>query len=223
MCGRFALTTPEQLSAHFKLGEEIDLEPRYNIAPTQNIPVVVEVLKRPGRELLTMRWGLIPHWAENAKIGYKMINARAETVAEKPTFRRLFAKRRCLVPVNGFYEWCQKTTVKQPYFVGLKGTGLFALAGLWDRWQNPQGEFVQSCTIITTEANAVVGKIHDRMPLIIGLDAYSPWLNTDTDIEIVKKLMKPYESSTMTAYPVSGMVNSPKNEGPDCIKRLDRG
>ncbi|MCJ7603688.1 MAG: SOS response-associated peptidase, partial [Desulfobulbaceae bacterium] len=167
MCGRFALPTPEELAGHFNLKKTPGLEPRYNIAPSQDVAAVRLISGTPDRELVMLKWGLIPFWAKDKKIGYKMINARAEGITGKTAFRAAFLQRRCLVPAFGFFEWLHMTKTKQPYFVRLKETDILAFAGLWEHWQGEDGEIIESCTIITTSANQTVGKIHDRMPAII--------------------------------------------------------
>ena len=220
MCGRFALAkTSEEIADYFSLKQLPDLPPRYNIAPSQQIAVIIHKDEFPERKLVMMRWGLIPSWAKDEKIGYKMINARAETVSEKPAFRSAFKKRRCLIPTDGFYEWWHKGKSKQPYFVTMKNKGLFAFAGIWDRWKSPTGEIVESCSIVTTDANSLIGKIHDRMPVIIQRESFGTWLNPVQSEIGLKQYMRPFSPYKMTTYPVSNMVNSPQNDSPACIKR----
>jgi len=220
MCGRFALAaTSEELAYHFNLNRQVKIEPRYNIAPSQ--PVIIIRSGTNGNKLSAVRWGLIPHWSKDEKIGYKLINARAETVKEKPSFRDAFKSRRCLIPATGFFEWKHESRMKQPYFIKMKNGGLFALAGLWESWQNPEGKTIDSCTIITTDANGIVGKIHDRMPVIIPNQSYGLWLSSAGNGNSFLEYLKPYDPFKMTAYTVSSMVNQVKNEGPGCIKKID--
>ena len=195
------------------------MSPRYNIAPSQQVAVIIHNKDFPERKLVMMRWGLIPSWAKDHKIGYKMINARAETVAEKPAFRSAFKQRRCLIPTDGFYEWWHNGKSKQPYFVTMKGKGLFAFAGIWERWKSPSGDVVESCSIITTDANSLISKIHDRMPVIIQPESYGIWLDPVHSTQGLKHFMRPFSPYKMTTYPVSNMVNSPQNDSPACIRR----
>lgn len=220
MCGRFALvTTPEKLANHFNLKRKVTIEPRYNIAPSQ--PVVIIREETTGNKLSAVRWGLIPHWAKDEKIGNKLINARAETVQEKPSFRDAFKSRRCLIPATGFFEWKHHGRMKQPYFIKMKNGGLFAMAGIWESWQRPDGKIIESCSIITTEANGIVGKIHDRMPVIIPNQSYGLWLSSVGNGQSFLEYLKPYSPFKMISYPVSSMVNQVKNEGEGCICKID--
>lgn len=222
MCGRFALAaTPEELSRHFNLRKTVTLEPRYNIAPSQPIVIIRDSIG--SYRLSAARWGLIPQWAKDEKIGYNLINARAETVSEKPAFREAFNQRRCLVPAIGFYEWLHKGDQKQPYFIKMKNSGLFAMAGIWESWKSPDGREIESCAIITTTANGIVGKIHDRMPAIIPKESYGIWIDPARNGQPFREYFHPYSPFKMIAYPVSGMVNNPKNEGPGCMKKVDAG
>ncbi len=217
MCGRYSITTPvEAMRGLFDfIGPALNLAPRYNAAPTQMLPIVTE-----GRKLTLMRWGLVPLWAKDIKIGYKLINARTETVAEKPSFRTAFKERRCLVPAAGFYEWAKVDGGKQPYRVTLANEKAFAFAGLWESWTVKQdgggvsmGDEVRSFTIVTTTANDFLRPIHGRMPVI--LDDYDTWLEGSTDD--ASALLRPYEGD-MKAYQVSSHVNSPKNDDALCIQ-----
>lgn len=219
MCGRYSLTKPpEAMRRLFQFRRALrNLPPRYNIAPTQDAPVVR--LSADGeRELAMLRWGLVPSWSQDPKSGYSTINARAETVAEKPAFRSAFKSRRCLVPADGFYEWQKVDTRKQPYRIAMKDDGLFAFAGLWERWE--KGETIESFTIIVTQANDLLKPIHDRMPVILDPLDYEPWLDTGTSPAAAQKLLRPFPSDAMRAYPVSTRVNSPRNDDASVIEAL---
>jgi putative SOS response-associated peptidase YedK len=187
-------------------------EARYNVAPTQSVPIVRA--KDSTREMVLVRWGLIPSWAKDANIGYRLINATADTVATKPSFRSAFKKRRCLIPADGFYERQKlKDGGKQPYLVRLNGEEGFAFAGLWETWTNPEkGEEVESCTILTTAANEPMKPIHDRLPVILPEEAYTTWLDKPD-----AGLLQPFPAEKMEAAPVSTYVNNPRNQGPKCI------
>jgi putative SOS response-associated peptidase YedK len=168
MCGRYRLARKKEILAEvFDVGDDGDWSPRYNIAPSQSVPVVRQGATRPVRSFSLMRWGLIPFWAKDAKSAYKMINARAETIAEKPAFREPLLSRRCLIPADGFYEWSKYSKGKSPFCFTLADESVFAFAGIWDRWKNPERELVETCSIITTSANALLSDIHDRMPGIL--------------------------------------------------------
>ena len=226
MCGRFTLTTSSStLARFFGLPWVPDLTPRYNIAPTQPVPTLFVLTG--DREFRFMRWGLVPSWAKDLHIGNRMINARAESVAEKPAFRAALRQRRCIVMADGFYEWDHKTQPKQPYRIGNRDETPIGFAGLWEQWQPPQGgKVMESCTIITTEANELVAKLHDRMPVILEPKDYDPWLNPEVhEPERVLPLLRPFSAELMEAYPVSGYVNNPAHESPECCQRLqaDKG
>ena len=224
MCGRFAFwVTRRRLKEEFDLPVPEDALPelpaRYNIAPGTDIAAIRQGPESP-RELAMLRWGLIPSWARDKKTGYRMINARAESVMKKPAFRNAFRYRRCLIPASGFYEWQKRGRKKQPWFITLRDTDLFAFAGLWERWKNPEDEteVIESCTIITTDANELVRPLHDRMPVILERPQYDRWLSRKTPGEELGRLLRPLPSSEMTAWPVSPMVNSPANDSPECVK-----
>ena len=221
MCGRFALSSPtEMIRKHFNLSEEILLAPRYNIAPGQMINVI-RVNVTGEMELIPMLWGLIPFWAKDRKIGYKLINARAETLEEKPSFKKSFSKYRCLIPADGFYEWkkLEGQKRKQPYFFQMKGGEPLGFAGLWSIWTDKEeGAFIESCTIITTEPNAMVAGIHDRMPVIVPPGRYSDWLNLQSSSGRLKELLTPCDPALLTCYPVSDLCNSVQNDSPDCVR-----
>jgi len=220
MCGRFTLTTNlGAIAKRFGIARSMEeLGPRYNIAPTQTVIVVND---DGSRHLTQMQWGLIPSWAKDPAIGNRMINARAETVATKPAFRVALRKRRWLIPADGFYEWQPVGRRKQPVYIRLKTQEPFAFAGLWEIWISPDGEEVQSCTIITTEANELLKPIHDRMPAILTKAAEAAWLDPTIQVpERLLSLLKPYPSGEMEVYPVSAKVNSPANDGPTYIEPL---
>lgn len=224
MCGRYSLSVPTELLARtFQLASLPQLELRYNIAPSQLAPVI-RVLPGEnvgGRHLHLLQWGLIPSWADDPKIGNRMINARAETAPDKPAFRSAFRKRRCLIPADAFYEW-QKLDPsgkrKQPYLIKMKDGRPFAFAGLWERWRG-EGEPIESFTILTTDPNDVTRPLHNRMPAIVDERDYDTWLDPNLeDAEALKQVLKPAAAEQMTAHPVSTRVNSPSNDDADCVK-----
>jgi len=219
VCGRFTLTTPADVVAdYFDVEIQGDLAPRYNIAPTQ--PVVC-VRQARERELVWLRWGLIPAWAKDPAVGARMINARAETAAEKPAFRTAFRRRRCLVVADGFYEWRRSGTHKQPYYISRPDHGPLAFAGLWERWQAESGDAVESCTILTTAANPVLAAIHDRMPVILAKADHEAWLDPEAcDLEHLRGLLIPRPDRELRTAPVSTHVNSPRHDDPQCIEPL---
>lgn len=219
MCGRYSLTVnPEELMEHFHLDSaDATTSPRFNIAPTQDVPVVLN--ESPTR-LSIVQWGLIPSWAKDPGIGAQMINARAETLPEKPAFRNAFKKRRCLVLADGFYEWRKEADgkTKTPIYLRLKSGEPFALAGLWEVWTSPEGEKRRTCTIITTEPNDLVAPIHNRMPAILARDAAADWLDGTMEPLALMSMLKPYAVDQMQAYPVSRRVNAPANDEPALIQ-----
>ena len=218
MCGRFSFSqSSEALAEAFHLTVP-SLSPRYNIAPTQPAPTILQ--SADGREFKLLYWGLIPSWAKDTKMGAKLINARAETVDEKPAFRSAFKKRRCLVLADGFYEWQQQNGKKQPYYFRVEDGKPFAFAGLWEHWESPDGEEIDSCTIITTQANEILQPIHDRMPVILNPKDYDHWLDPMQKPEQLQQLLQPYSSTEMTCYPVSTKVNKPTNDTPELINSL---
>jgi putative SOS response-associated peptidase YedK len=192
VCGRYVVKSPSaKLKVKFHLDEVPLFEPRYNVAPTQLVPAVRQ--EDGKRRLAMLRWGLIPSWAKDAKIGYRLINARSDTVATKPSFRSAFKRRRCLVAADGFYEWKRDGKVKQPFFIHRRDEEPFAFAGLWEGWENPEdGKEVQSCSLITTEANELMAPIHDRMPVILAESAYDRWLDAGEPVSDLQSLLKPY-------------------------------
>ena len=220
MCGRYGLTAdPEELAQRFEFaGDWRHLAPRYNVAPTQQ---VLAVVGGDERRASLMRWGLIPHWTEEPKRGRPLINARAETVAERPAFRAAFRRRRCLVLADGFYEWQRTGGTKRPMRIVLESGGPFAFPGLWSVWTDPDVRRVPSCAIITTEANDLLRPIHNRMPVILPRDAEELWLDPEVvDPGAMGSLMIPFASDAMDAYEVSSLVNSPANDGPEVIENV---
>ncbi len=218
MCGRFtrSQTIDEIAEAFFADIVEADLAPSYNVAPTQNI---VTIAGNSVKRLSAMRWGLIPSWAKDDSIASKLINARAETVAEKPSFREAFKKRRCLIIADGFYEWKKAGTEKIPHYIRLKSQEPFAFAGLFDHWEAPEGKMLTTCTIITTEANELMSNLHERMPVILPRERYELWLDASVkDAQALKSMLEPFSADLMEAYPVSRLVNSPSNNSPKCIE-----
>jgi putative SOS response-associated peptidase YedK len=219
MCGRYRLSRRKQLvEEHFESGPwEEDWSPRFNIAPTQPIPVIRQNPKEPVRELASMRWGLIPAWAKHSSVAAQMINARSETAATKPAFRDALKSRRCLIPADGFYEWVRTAKVKQPYCFEVNDGELFAFAGLWDRWKDPTGQWIKSCSILTTTPNAVTSAVHDRMPVILDPDDYDQWLDPGmTNVAVASELLKPYVAQQMRCYPISTRINHVANDDEAC-------
>lgn len=223
MCGRYTLTvTLDELITRYLLTEPVNRfhAPRYNIAPTNTIPVIVN--DGTTNKLEGMSWGLVPFWAKDKKIGYKMINARAETVAEKPAFRNLIKNKRCLIAADGFFEWRQEGAQKQPYRFILKDRDIFSFAGLYDTWTSPDGETLISCTIITTTPNEVTAPVHDRMPVILKRDEEAEWLKPEnTDVSTLLSLLQPYNAQQMDKYPVSTAVGNVKNQSKELINNLN--
>ncbi len=217
MCARFTLfETPEDVAEHFQLEDVPALLPRFNIAPTQQVLAIRSV--GDGREGVFLKWGLVPSWASDHTIGVRMLNARAETVKEKPAFRTAFQRRRCLIPACGFYEWRASGKKKEPFHFRLRGGRLFAFAGLWERWRSPDGVMLESCTIITTAANELVRPVHDRMPVILDPSRYADWLDVrTTDAGLLLPLLAPWPAGEMTAVPANPFVNNARNEGPACL------
>jgi putative SOS response-associated peptidase YedK len=216
MCGRFTLTaTPEALHQAFPLFEGLDGPPQYNIAPSQNVLAVR--LGSEGRpEAVRLRWGLVPSWADDPKIGYRLINARIETVRTKPAFRSAVKKRHCLVLADGFYEWQKTAGGKQPYHIRLRDGRPFAFAGLWEHWHREE-QAIDSCTILTTEANATVRPVHDRMPFILDGGDLECWLDPARGAEVLQTL-RPCPAEALTAIAVGTHVNSPRNNDPACLE-----
>jgi putative SOS response-associated peptidase YedK len=221
MCGRYRLSRRKQLVEEYfdTTPWEEDWNPRFNIAPTQPVPVIRQHPKEPHRQLSLMKWGLIPHWAKDPSIAASTINAKSETAATKPAFRDPFRQRRCLIPADGFYEWRRTGGSKQPYCFEVSGGGLFAFAGLWDGWKDSNGRWVKTFSILTTTPNAVTAAVHDRMPVILEPDCYAVWLDpTIRDVAAVAKVLKPYDATLMRCYPVSTRINRVANDDEECTR-----
>lgn len=222
MCGRYALRSSTPRIAEM-LGVEAraEIAPRYNIAPTQPVPVCRERAGR-GRELVTMRWGLLPGWVKEARSAYQMINARAETLLQRPAFRGPFRYRRCLIPADGFYEWKVLDGRKQPCFVCLRDERPFCFAGLWEQRTDEEGELLESCTIITTRANRLLRDIHERMPVILEREDHARWLDPHrADTDSLLPLLVPYPAERMSLWPVSQRVNSPRHDDEACVTPIE--
>lgn len=234
MCGRFTLRTPaEQLARHFDLPllagigplepalEEGALRPRYNIAPSQTIAVIRWNAERGGRQWAQLRWGLVPYWADDPAIGHRLINARSESAATKPSFRRPFERGRCLIPADGFYEWRTMAGRKQPFYITRRDEQPFAFAGLWDRWKRDQQE-VESCTILTTEANQLLRPLHERMPVILSPEEYAAWLDpAPQEPAELERLLDAYPVEALKLYPVGTRVNRPDFDAAECIAEVE--
>jgi putative SOS response-associated peptidase YedK len=218
MCGRYELHShPTVIALQFGLARPPELAARYNIAPQQQVPVVRQDAAGE-RELVSMRWGLVPFWAKDADIGARTINARSETVAEKPAFRNAFRRHRCLLPADGFYEWAKQRVRKQPVRVHRADGRLLGLAGLWERWRGPDGVELETCTILTTGANALVAPVHDRMPVIVDPADYECWLRGSADEAAA--LLRPAPAGELALHPVSLAVNNVRNDAPALIEPL---
>lgn len=223
MCGRYTLSKREKLAemlagrfqAEFDDFSQIRIVPRFNIAPTQKIPVVVQ--SENGRKLIEARWGLVPSWAKDEKIGNSLVNARCETVSSKAAFRSAFKSRRCLVPADGFYEWAKTPKGKVPHHFTLKDDGLFAFAGLWESWRNSAGEEVRSASLITTTPNELVAPVHDRMPVILAPECESAWLDDSTPTDALTGLLRPFPAHAMKERAVSPAVNRATYDGPELL------
>lgn len=218
MCGRYTLTTPlEGLRQAFEVEAGLNLMPRYNIAPTQEV-VAVRAAAEGRRELVLLRWGLVPAWAKDWTIASRLINARSESVAEKPSFRRAFAARRCLLPADGFYEWRKEGAAKQPYRITLADEQVFAFAGLWEHWRDPAGgEELETCTILTTAAHPSIAEIHPRMPVILPRGHYGTWLDSESPHDGLLELLGPYVEKPLKAARVSVRVNKVVNDDPSLL------
>jgi putative SOS response-associated peptidase YedK len=225
MCGRARLSTDvSEIRIALRISPDRptpNIAPSWNVAPTDPLPVVRYDAKERQRTLEVMRWGLIPYWAKDVKIGFSTINARAEEIDTKPAFREAFRQRRCLVPLDSFYEWKKTATGKQPYVIALKGGGLMAMAGLWETWRSKDGERIRSFTIATTTPNELCAELHNRMPVVLKPDVWPMWLGEETaDPAHLKALLVPYPSEDMIAWPVSTRVGSVKNNDPSLIEQI---
>lgn len=222
MCGRFTLAIDfDSIIKHFELENDAvinEFKASYNISPGQNILVLTS--KTGKYDLNLFKWGLVPFYAKSASDGYKMINARAETLKEKPTFRNLLKNNRCLIIADGFYEWKKENKEKIPYYFKLKDRNIFTFAGLWSRWVSQKNEIVDSCTIITTKPNSIMENIHNRMPVILSEEDQHKWLDKNLDDDRLNEIFKPFPSDKMYAYKVSDYVNSTKNDGDKCVKAI---
>jgi putative SOS response-associated peptidase YedK len=229
MCGRYTLISPlDDLLDLFGVPEvHFDYRPRYNIAPSQDAPVLAE--DQDGRRIGLLRWGLIPPWADDPAIGSRMINARSETAAEKPSFRAAFGRRRCIVLADGFFEWSRPGLAgrhtegdgkKVPYWIHLPTQKPFGMAGLWEKWSPAEGDPIYTFTILTTEANDDLRPIHQRMPVILPPDEYGDWLSLDTSPSHLQEMMAPYSVGVLDVRQVSTMVNSPRNDAPECVEPI---
>jgi putative SOS response-associated peptidase YedK len=224
MCGRYRLSRRKQIiEEYFDTPTwDDDWSPRYNVAPTQAVPVIRQHPKEPIRQISTMRWGLIPHWSKDASSAASTINARSETAATKPAFRDPLKFRRCLTPADGFYEWKRTGTAKQPFCFEVNDGELFAFAGLWDGWKDANGNWVKTCSILTTTPNAVTSAIHDRMPVILDRDSYDLWLDpVMNNAGVVSELLKPLDGSPMRCYPVSTRINHVANDDQECSRPVE--
>lgn len=222
MCGRFTLATPPEIVAEFfELTTIPELTNRYNIAPTQSAPAILIDETKGNRVHRELRWGLIPSWAKDASIGSRMINARAETLSEKPSFQTAFKRRRCLIAATGFYEWQKLERGKQPHCIRMANDGVFAMAGLWERWRSPDGSQIDSCTIITTEPNELLASLHNRMPVVLARERFAEWLDPENeDTKSLQTLLRPFPADAMKHYPISTRVNAPANDDEGCVAPL---
>jgi putative SOS response-associated peptidase YedK len=224
MCGRYRLSRRKQLVEEYfeSAPSDDDWSPRYNIAPTQPVPVIRQNPKEPIRQIATMRWGLIPSWAKDTSGAARMINARSETAHTLPVFREAMKLRRCLVPADGFYEWQRRGSAKQPFCFEIGDGGLFAFAGLWERWRDLSGQWVKSFSILTTTPNAVTSAIHDRMPVILDHESYDLWLDPGLqDVAAISELLKPYDARLMRSYPISSRINHVANDDEECSRPVE--
>jgi len=224
MCGRYRLSRRKEIVEEYfdSAPWDQELSPRFNIAPTQSVPVIRQNPKEPVRQLSLMRWGLIPSWAKDGSGAARMINARSETASTKPAFRDPLKYRRCLLPADGFYEWQRTAKAKQPFCFEINDGELFAFAGIWDRWKDPSGGWIKTCSILTTTPNAVTSAVHDRMPVILDPDAYDLWLDPGMqNVEAASELLKPYSAERMRCYPVSTRINHVVNDDDECSRPVE--
>ena len=221
MCGRFAFFSPrEAVQEYFGIDVPFALEPRYNVAPSQEIAVIRQPADTEP-EAAMLKWGLVPFWAKDAAIGARMINARAETVAQKPAFRQAFKRRRCVILADGFYEWHAEDGRKTPYFISLQTDRPFAMAGLWESWDKTDQPPLETCAIITTTASKSIGKLHDRMPVILDAPTATDWIQAERDPDALIAMLKSYDDEDIQAWAVNRTVNNPANQGPTLIERAD--
>jgi putative SOS response-associated peptidase YedK len=222
MCGRFTLQySAEMLAQIFGVKVSQDIKPRYNIAPTQQAPVVRISPADNQLHIDYLKWGLIPSWAKDASIGNHMINARSETVDEKPSFKSALKHRRCIIPASGYYEWQEVGGKKHPLYIKLKDDSLMMFAGIWDHWKSLEGEVIESFSMLTTSSNELIQPLHERMPVILDHEHKDIWLDFQvSDLEQLRPFLKPYSSNLMEMYPGSDLVNSPRNDNPECIFRI---
>jgi len=220
MCGRFTLHIPPELLAEiFGLTSTPVYPASYNVAPSQQVPVIRGMVDNGQRELAFLRWGLVPSWARDPSIGSRMINARAETIQEKPAFRHAIRYRRCIVPASGFFEWQVEGGKKQPLYLRIRESSIMGLAGIWEEWKTPEAALLETFAILTTTSNRLIEPIHDRMPVILHPREYDLWLDREvTDPEKLKRLYHPYLSELLEICRVSDLVNSPRNNSPACIE-----
>ncbi len=218
VCGRFALATDKSvLEMLFSLDMQLACEPRYNITPSQKVIAVRNNPQSGNKQFVLLKWGLVPFWAEDLSIGAKMINARSETVVQKPSFREAFRKRRLVIPGSGFFEWKKEGSIKQPYYICRKDGLPLIMAGLWERWAREE-PVLETCTILTTESNDYLKPIHNRMPVLLSRSTYPLWLDEQVEMQELIGLMKPYPQEELLAYPVTQKVNSPANDNPELIE-----
>lgn len=220
MCGRFAFfSAHESVARLFGIADAPAIEPRWNIAPTQFVAAVRESARTPGRRITLLYWGLVPHWAGEKAIGARMLNARCETLKDKPAFRDAYRRRRCVVPADGYYEWQRAGALRQPWYIGLASGEAFGIAGLWEFWRDPvSGDPLESCTLVTTLPAASIAHLHDRMPAILPPESYAEWLDPrNEELERLDRLLVPYDAAALSARPVSRRVNDARNEGADLI------
>ena len=224
MCGRYRLSRRKQIIEEYfgSAPWDDDWNPRYNIAPSQPVPVIRQHPKEPVRQISLMKWGLIPHWSKDPSVAMSTINAKSETAAIKPAFRDPLKFRRCLIPADGFYEWKRTGTSKQPFCFEVNDRQLFAFAALWDGWKDSNGRWVKTCSILTTTPNAVTAVVHDRMPVILHPDNYDLWLDPSmSNVQVVSELLKPYDAAAMRRYPVTSRVNRVENDDEGCSRRVE--
>ena len=227
MCGRFSLISSEELIKRIFRLNRAPVQLRFNIAPSQDVPVIRITHENQEREMIDMRWGLIPSWAKDSAIGNRTINAKSETLFEKPSFRKAARLRRCLIPSDGFYEWKKEGKTKQPYFIYMKDRQPFAFAGLWETWKQENETPIHSFTIVTTQANPLIESIHTRMPVIVPPDCHDAWLDpNEQSPERIASLLHPFPEEKMALHTVSASVNNPRFDAPECIQEQtpeDRG